>query len=262
MNAAKDAPERNQTKSRSTDSQSIARAVMVLHVVADHPGASLGTIAKQTGLARSTVQRLVNALNAAGLVTKIFGKQGVYLGMELARFGSRVQLSARTLLLPLMEELHAAMPENLDLTCFRDGKVFVIEQLASNEDIRVISYVGKQHPIHCTANGKAHLSMLPEAEALRAIGSQPERMTANTITDPRRLLHQIEAFRATGLYYDEEEYSEGVCAIATALPQIAGMDLTLSVAMPVPRYKRRADEAKAALLGFYAKVQDTFGPSI
>ena len=122
---------------KRADGQTISRAVKILKVLADNPGASFGQIAKATGLPRSTAQRLVGVMNAEGLVTKAFGQQGTYLGMELARLGARVRLDARALLRPFMEELHAQVGDNIDLTTIEEGRVFVIEQIASNSAIRV-----------------------------------------------------------------------------------------------------------------------------
>ena len=47
----------------------ISRAALILRALGEHPsGLSLGRIAKETGLARATVQRLVGALAAERLV--------------------------------------------------------------------------------------------------------------------------------------------------------------------------------------------------
>lgn len=244
------------------ESQSISRAVAVLRFVADHPGASLGEIAKATGMPRSTVQRLVGSLSGEGLLTRNFGQQGVFLGMELARLGARVALDARVLLRPLMEELHSKIGDNIDLTTLDQGRVIVIEQIASNEDIRVISYVGKQHPIHCTANGKAHLGQLSTPDAMALLAEGMEAMTAKTITDARALMAQIDAFRQVGLYIDREEYGPDACAVATTLPDIGGRKLAISIAMPSTRFLRREEEVKTALLDFRRAVQTAFGASI
>lgn len=249
-------------RAKAGESQSISRAVAVLRVVADHPGASLGEIAKATGMPRSTVQRLVGSLSGEGLLTKSFGQQGVFLGMELARLGARVALDARVLLRPLMEELHARIGDNIDLTVLDQGRVIVIEQIASNEDIRVISYVGKQHPIHCTANGKAHLGQLSRDEALSMLDDNLERLTPNTITDPKALMAQVDAFRQIGLYIDREEYGSDACAVATTLPDIGGRRLAISIAMPSTRFQRREEEVKAALLDFRRAIAASFGASI
>ncbi len=248
-------------KTRS-DGQTISRAVAILKVLADRPGASFGQIATQTGLPRSTVQRLVGVLNAEGLVTKAFGQHGTYLGMELARLGAKVRLDARALLRPFMEELHATIGDNIDLTTREDGRVFVIEQIASNETIRVISYVGLQHPVHCTANGKAHLAMLPLDQARALIGPEPRRYTAHTITDPDAILATVDRMRAQGLFTDDEEYDDGASAIAVPLPQFGGKDFAISVAMPSSRMARLRDDVSAALIAMRARVIAEYGASI
>ncbi|MCB1334827.1 MAG: IclR family transcriptional regulator [Roseivivax sp.] len=247
---------------KRSDGQTISRAVAILKAVAARPGASFGQIAKATDLPRSTVQRLIGVLNQEGLVTKAFGQQGTYLGMELARLGAQVRLDARALLRPFMEDLHAEIGDNIDLTTLEDGKVFVIEQIASNEAIRVISYVGLQHPIHCTANGKAHLSMLDRATARALIGAEPKAYTPNTRTDPEALLDEIDAARHGGLFADNQEYDEGASAVAIPLPRIGDKDFAISIAMPTQRMERQRDAVQAALLSLRAKVVAEYGSSI
>lgn len=248
-------------RGRPSDGQSISRAVQVLRAVAAAPGSSLGQIAKATGLARSTVQRLVNALNAEGLVARSFGQQGTYLGMELARLGGMVNLDARAMLAPLMEQLHMRTGETINLTAFIDRRVIVIEQFASEETIRVISYIGKEMPIHSTAGGKAHLSMLTPEVARDVLGT-PAAFTRRTLTDPTLILAQVESFRQSGFFLDDEEYSEGVSAVAIALQGFGGRDLALSVAMPTHRYHQKADSAREALRQFRRELAESFGRSV
>lgn len=247
---------------KRSDGQTISRAVAILKVIAERPGASFGQVAKATGLPRSTVQRLIGVLNQEGLVTKAFGQQGTYLGMELARLGAQVRIDARALLRPFMEDLHAQIGDNIDLTTMEDGRVFVIEQIASNEAIRVISYVGLQHPAHCTANGKAHLSMLSPQAALDLIGPDPKRYTPRTTTDPKVLMQEIDKCRATGLYHDSEEYDDGASAVAVPLPSIGGKDFAISIAMPTQRMERQREAVEAALLTLRDRVTAEYGSSI
>lgn len=250
------------TTEKRSDGQTISRAVLILRVLADQPGASFGQVAKATGLPRSTVQRLIGVLNSEGLVTKAFGQQGAYLGMELARLGARVRIDARALIRPFMEELHAEIGDNIDLTTREDGRVFVIEQIASNEAIRVISYVGLQHPIHCTANGKAHLSMVDRETALDLIGPNPKTFTPRTVTNPEAVLAGIEAARPVGYFTDNEEYDEGASAVAVPLPRIGDREFAVSIAMPTQRMERRRDDVIAALLALRDRITEEYGASI
>lgn len=247
---------------KRSDGQTISRAVAILQAVAAHPGASFGQIAKATGLPRSTVQRLIGVLNQEGLVTKAFGQQGTYLGMELARLGAQVRIDARALLRPFMEELHAQIGDNIDVTTMEEGRVFVIEQIASNESIRVISYVGLQHPIHATANGKAHLSTLDHEAALAVLGETPKRFTPQTNTDPEAILAEVSEMAEAGLFFDNEGYDEGASAIAVLLPPIAGKQFALSIAMPTSRMERQRDTVASALLNLTSRFETEYGRSI
>lgn len=245
---------------RKSDGQSIARAVAILRALAERPGASFGQVAGMTGLPRSTVQRVIGVLNQEGLVAKAFGQQGAYLGMELARLGAQVRIDARALLRPFMEALHARVGDNIDLTLLEGDRVVVIEQIASHEAIRVISYVGMQHPIHCTANGKAHLAMLEPAQALALIGAAPKAFTPRSVVDPAAIMAQLAA--ADGLFIDRDEYSEGASAMAVPLPNIAGRDFAVSIAMPSSRFTRMQGEIAEALRAFRADVAAHYGSSI
>lgn len=247
---------------RRSDGQSISRAVQILRALAERPGASFGQLAQMTGMPRSTAQRLIGVLNQEGLVVKAFGQQGAWLGMELARLGAQVRIDVRALLRPFMERLHDQIADNLDLTILDGDRVVVIEQIASHEAIRVISYVGMQHPVHCTANGKAHLSMLPAARARELIGTAPRGHTPNTRTTPDAILAGIEAERPAMLFTDQDEYSEGASAMAVPLPNVAGQDLALSVAMPTPRFLRLKDQIGAALLAVRADLVQAYGNGI
>ena len=64
----------------------IGRAAAILRALADQPrGSSLGEIAKATGLARATVQRIVGALEAERLVSSNTRAGSVRLGRSRAR---------------------------------------------------------------------------------------------------------------------------------------------------------------------------------
>jgi DNA-binding IclR family transcriptional regulator len=48
--------------------------------------------------------------------------------------------------------------------------------IASNETTRVISYVGSEHPIPATTDGKAHLSTLEHDIELAMMGDAPQTL--------------------------------------------------------------------------------------
>ncbi|WP_325949077.1 helix-turn-helix domain-containing protein [Pseudomonas putida] len=78
---------------RDNGVQVIARAAAILNALGTE-GLSLGQIAIKVGLARSTVQRIVQALETEGLVTA--GRKGVKLGPTLARLGSIARMDVKS----------------------------------------------------------------------------------------------------------------------------------------------------------------------
>ena len=81
--------------------QVIARAASVLRALENRPeGLSLGQIAKEVGLARSTVQRIVAALAAEDFVVEAQPGRGVLIGPGLARIAASLGSNSAELLRP------------------------------------------------------------------------------------------------------------------------------------------------------------------
>ena len=81
--------------------QVIARAASVLRALEGRPdGLSLGQIAKEVGLARSTVQRIVAALLTEDFVTEAQPGRGVRIGAGLARIAASLSSNFTEILAP------------------------------------------------------------------------------------------------------------------------------------------------------------------
>src|SRR5262249_32625977 len=143
--------------------QVIARAAAILRALEDQAlGLSLGQIAQRVELARSTVQRIVAALESENLVIAASPSGRVRLGPTIARLAASVQTDfvaiARPFLLRLSEELR----ETVDLAVVKKNQLVFIEQVVGPQRLRTVSAVGETFPLYCTANGKAYLAELDE----------------------------------------------------------------------------------------------------
>lgn len=95
--------------------QVIARAAAILNVLGKHPGGmSLGEIAQEVALPRSTVQRIVAALDSAQLV-RSSGAGGLRLGPALLKLISSVHSDVVDLVRPFLEQLSANVNETVTL---------------------------------------------------------------------------------------------------------------------------------------------------
>ena len=227
-------------KGQRNEMRMIARAADVLRALSgSSDGLSLGQIAKATGLARSTVQRLVGALEVEGFVMTQAGAPGVTLGRELARLGAAAHESARALFRPHLQALSAATRDTVDLTLLTGGAPVVVDQITATAPLRVVSFVGRPLPLHCTASGKAHLSRLPRAEAEKLLRPPLQAYTRRTIVDPAALLDR--AGEADAVFVDIEEFDEGVCALALPIRVPGAENYAVAISMPSTRFPDRVD---------------------
>ncbi len=237
------------------DVRLIARAAAILRALTGQPrGASLGELAKATGIPRSTVQRLVAALEAERMVVTQPHRPGVRLGVELCRMAAFVEGDARDILRPYAEQLRDLFRESVDITFWDREVPMVIETFASTQPLRGVSHIADRLPLHCTANGKAHLSLLNPARRAELLAGPLTRYNAFTKTDPQQVLMEIEASARQGYFIDRGEFFEGLCAVAVTFDDPTLSDFSIGIVAPSQRfdaglgeYLEKLSETRAAL---------------
>lgn len=221
--------------------QVIARAAAILRSLeTDANGLSLGQIAQRTGLARSTVQRIVAALQTEKLVISASPSGRVVLGPAILRLAVAVRSDFVALIRPLLAKLSNELRETVDLATIRNDRLLFIDQVIGPQRLRTVSAVGETFPLYCTANGKAYLATLDNSEVEQLIGKKFDARTHRTITSLAALLKDLDQIRMRGIAYDREEHTLGISAAGIALTDSLGNPLAISV--PVPR--QRFDEAE------------------
>lgn len=246
----------DKTPARSEGIQVISRAAAILRTLADNPrGLSLGEIAKAVQLPRSTVQRIVDALDGEGLVVSGALTGGVRLGPALLPLAAGARFEIAELIRPRLEELARATGETVDLALFDQDKAVFIDQVQGSHRLRAVSAVGVSFPLHCSSNGKAMLAELPPEKLKRL--RKHMRLTAhtpNTITDWDRLDAEIDQIRRAGIAFDREEHSIGICAAGTALRAGQGDLIAVTIAVPTQRFTEIEPQLGDLLLDCKAKL--------
>ena len=123
---------------------------------------SLSQIAARTGLARSTVHRLVGALEGehrgAGLPEWSLPARA---GDLRAGGGCRDGTSSSNSI-PSWPSCSRDVKETVDLAVLEHDHVRFVHQIAAIQRLRAVSSVGAVFPAHSTANGKALLAELSD----------------------------------------------------------------------------------------------------
>jgi DNA-binding IclR family transcriptional regulator len=235
--------------------QVIRRASQILEALKDHPdGLSLSQLAEHTGLARSTVHRIVAALAAERMLAAATPNGRVHLGPAMAAFASAAERSLVFELQQLMEALAEEVDETVDLAVLEQDRVRFLHQIPANRRLRAVSAVGATFPAYCTANGKALLARLDPAEVVERLPPRLEALTPHTPTSRERLLGELAEVRATGVAYDREEHTVGICAVGIALPTAGGGSVAISLPLPAQRFYGNEEDVVAPLLALRGSV--------
>ena len=239
--------------------QVIARAASVLRALENRQaGLSLSEIASAVGLARSTVQRIAAALQAEQFLIAASPTGKLRLGPALLRLARSVETDTLTLARPILHALSEHLGETVDLASVKGSSLIFIDQIVGPARLRTVSAVGDQFPLFCTANGKAYLATLSDAEVQLLVGPLLARRTAHTLADLSSLLKDLRSVRRTGLAFDDEEHTEGISAAGICLTDMTGAPIMISVPVPTSRYRQRKSEIGKALLGARAALLDRF----
>lgn len=220
--------------------QVIARAISILRSLEDQPsGLSLGEIASRVHLARSTVQRIVAALAAEKVLIAASPNGRVRLGPTILRLASSVPNDFATMARSYVQALSKKLGETVDIATIKGDHLVFVDQVVGPHRLKAVSAVGEAFPLHCTANGKAYLAQLDDSEVEKLLGRTFEKRTSNSITDLPTLLKELKTIRKSGVAFDREEHTVGICAVGVALRDPVGNPIAISVPVPEPRFRGR-----------------------
>lgn len=225
----------------------------------ERDGLSLGAIAQRLSLPRSTVQRIVNALEAEDLLIAASPKARVRLGPALARLAASVEMSAAKLAKPLMEQLARDLGETVDLSVLASDHAVFIERVIGAHSVYAIAGLAAHYPLHCTANGRAMLAELTDDQIEERIGRSYERRTSRSLTTLDSLIAALKSVRRTKVAYSVEENALGICGIGVALHDAQGNLLALSVPVPTSRFEQQKKKISQSLLQARDQLQHRLG---
>jgi DNA-binding IclR family transcriptional regulator len=240
--------------------QVIARAASVLRALEGRPGGlSLGQIAKEVGLARSTVQRIVAALATEDFVTEAQPGHGVRIGPGLARIAASLSSNFTDILHPHLVALRDEVGETVDLSILSGGSVVFIDQIPGQQRLVALSAIGERFPLHCTANGKAILACFAREDAAKLIDKSLADHADHPLGERAKLLRELEAVRRKHLAFDLGEHGVGISAVGVAVVDAFGRPIAVSIPAPSHRFNLQRDPLSQSLSAFRERLRAIVG---
>lgn len=234
---------------------SVTSAIRVLKTFSEtEVEIGISTLAKQLGLAKSTVHRLVTTLTAEGLLEQNPENGRYRLGLGLFALGALVRrrMDISTQALPYLHELREITGETVHLATLEQNNIIYLFNLESHQAIRMRSYVGARKPAFCTSEGRVLLAFQNPEIMSRAVKEGLEPRTPHTHTDPATLRAMLEQVRRDNYAQDDEESEVGMRGLAAPVRDHSGQVIAaIGIAGPTQRL------TKKALRNFVAPVIQT-----
>lgn len=219
--------------------RSVRTALRVLECVADHQPAGVGELSRTLGLPKSSVQRALQTLGAAGWIRPAPGEVTRWVLTSRARRVGRLaseENSIREAAIGAMEQLRAETGETVHLMVPDGPRAVLIERLETSHPVRIVLALGSSAPLHGSSNGKAILASLPAGEAEAILDGELPRYTDNTIVDWEQFAAELAEIRRRGYATNNGEWRADIAAVAAAIVGPDGRPVaSLSVSTPISR---------------------------
>jgi DNA-binding IclR family transcriptional regulator len=194
------------------------RALTVLEHLTEAPQPlTLAQLAHLMQAPKSTVMRLLRAMEDRGYVLHLPAERGFVAGTRATTLalrtlrGSNMRRECRAVLRNLVDKLG----ETCNLTVPDAGRVLYVERVETAEPLRMHLQPGTFVPMHCTASGKLFLASMSLLERRLLLANLTlARHSPRTLVDPVALEAELARNARLGLGIDNEEFVRGMIAVA------------------------------------------------
>lgn len=209
----------------------------------DEPEWGVTAVAREVGMPKSTVHRVLRVLTQHSFLTQDPTTKRFRLGLAVLELGRRAHegLELRRIALPTMERVAVESGETVLLQVLSQerDRIVCIERVQQRQGLRLILEVGATAPLHAGCSSKVMLAHMaaPEVEAI--LRGPLEPMATHTIVDPKRLREDLEQIRKVGYAVSYEETDEGVAGVSVPIRDYMDRVIaSLSISGPLTRVNR------------------------
>jgi IclR family acetate operon transcriptional repressor len=254
--------ERGTERSHTVTAIERAMDVMMLFAGSDSPTLGVTEIAQTLGLSKAVVHRVLSSFKAKGFVEVDpslrryrLGPNALYIGLAYLN-----RVDVRMLARPVIEDLSQATNETSTLSIRTGFNRVYIDQVTPERDVKMVVQLGRPVPLHAGASSKAFLAFLEPGEVEEYLSRPLEKLTPQTVTNPKTLQKELAQIRDRGYAESMEERLEGAGAVAAPVFGHEGRpEAVISVSGPVERFRSESERAARRLLKETKKVSQQLG---
>ena len=232
------------------------RLLIVLEAMAEAGVPVTPTEVNQSlGLPKPTIHRLFATLEAEGFIQREIDGRSYSPGIRMRGMSAGIlsSLRIRTARSAILNKLADEIGETCNVSLPDRDAMTYIDRVETKWPLRIQLPIGTRVPFYCTASGKMYLSSLDRRHLRNYAKSVSfEAHTPKTLMSAEALIEEAARIRKRGYSLDDEEFMEGMVAVAVPILDGHGrLVSTLSVHAPVQRFplsdaERHVETLKAA----------------
>jgi len=224
--------------------KSVIQTLRVLDAVSELQPIGLTRLAQTMDIPKSTVQRILKTLEAAGWVHQrpSSGNGQWALSAKPLVFAQRVGKDSylREAALPVMRHLRDQCNEDVHLAMPLDGEIVIVEKVDSSHAVRIHWPPGQHTSTHASANGKAILAFAVGPLRERYYPRNFEPLTERTITSAEQFEAELALVRKQGYATAHGETRPDIASFAAPILNSQGEPIA-SISAFLPMYRLPKD---------------------
>lgn len=225
-----------------TESADRVADVLVSFTRSDRP-LGVSQIARDLGLSKAVVHRILQSLASRSLVQVIPGDARYALGPTAVGLGTKAwsQLDVRSLAAPTLRRLRDQTRETATLSVLVGNRRIYLDQYESPQEVKMVIEIGPQFPLHSGASSRAILAFLPTAFIDEVMA---DLVDVRPTVDVEEYLRGLALVREQGYATSLNERNTGAASIAAPFFDASGNVLgSISSSGPAARYAQPADDS-------------------
>lgn len=227
-----------------TPNSTLLRGLAIMNAVANSTRPlSIADLVNELGLAKPTVHRIASQLEEENYLQRNPSDKRFVIGNKLKKFSTNI-LSNNSVGAPrraILEALSNEIGETCNCTMLDGYHTVYFDRVECNWPIKINLHPGSKLPLHATASGKLFLAHMKKSDRNRILSAATlEASTEHTITSEEKLKDQLKTIKKQGIAFDNEEFIDGMIAIAVPVFDTKNR-IFLTVAAHAPTTRQTID---------------------
>lgn len=231
----------------SETDQTLLKAFELLEILSEgNVKITAQTLTRKLRISSSRLFNILETLEEKGLVEHEKDTGIYHLGICAFGMAQHILKSSSILRLaqPALEDLARKHNEAVYITVLNNDEVVFLDMVDSCHQVKAVPFVGRRFPIFSNAAGKV-IKAMSSAGVLEKLGKVSAVKCG--VSNIKQLESELNDIRRIGVAFDTNCLAEGVCSVAVAIKDYAGM-VVGAITLLAPTFRMLQDRLEKEII--------------